>query len=70
MKRKNKIDFDFELAGLGDISPEVETLVERYESDIDLLLEKIEKEVKRDLHSFDDNDKLYNQGISDTQKKA
>lgn len=71
--KKSKIEFDFDLAGLGDVSPEVETLVLENESDIDAILDKIEKEVvkfKSESLSFEENDLLYNSGISANDKKA
>lgn len=60
------------LNGLGIIAPDVEELVKTSNADLDAILNKLEKSfhAKSDIFSFDDNDLLYNKGISKEQKQA
>jgi predicted ABC-type ATPase len=60
------------LKGLGVIAPDVEELVNTSNADIDAILNKLEKTfiAKSDIFSFDDNDLLYNKGITKAQKQA
>lgn len=66
-------DFDFDLMGLGDVSAEIEELVHSHGSNVDEILSRIEKNVvkfSRDNISHEENDLLYNTGITDEAKKA
>lgn len=58
--------------GLGDVSADIETLVASHPNSIETVLQQLEKEVRKNasIFTFDDNDTLYNRGITTEQKQA
>ena len=58
--------------GLGSVNSDVMELVENNKGDLETLLNKLEKEfnASSNIFTFDDNDLLYNKGITTNQKKA
>lgn len=60
------------LGSLGDPSPSVVQLVENNESSIDEIIKKLEREFKseKDVFTFEDNDLIYNKGITRAEKQA
>ncbi len=60
------------LNGLGAVSADIQDMVDAYADNVSSLIDKLEKEARTtsDLFTFDDNDLLYNRGITREQKQA
>lgn len=60
------------LGALGDLSPDIELLVETNQNNLERIIAQLEQEANRNkaILSFEDNDLLYNQGITTPQKQA
>lgn len=60
------------LNGLGAVSADIQDMVDAYADNVSSLIDQLEKEARTtaDKFTFDDNDLLYNRGITKEQKQA
>lgn len=79
MKNKNRYKPYFSFSGglsglgsLGDVSPEIQTMATQNQNNIEKIISHLESEANQNkkIMSFDDNDLLYNIGITKEQKQA